>query len=330
MSEKSVHIRRATMNDVDGIEDLFVEVFGKKRPEGSYSWLFYDGPQPGISVVAEENGQIVGHAGTIARRLSDGTQEFFMGTSVDAMTHPDWQKCGINRRLSGRLIEENIKADVGLYGGFSNENSTHTAIKNQERQSLGSVPLLIRPLKIMSRPWRILTASVDPIESQEVVWPEDLDSLCSSSSLDGIGSVRSAAYLKWRYRRPGGVYYLVEHRVEGTLRGIAVIGLRIKGGLKLGFVMEFLSPSQSPEIQRALLKALIGQAKELGCDGLCALSFPGSEMRKTYTRSAFVPTKPGLLREHIDFSLRLLDPKLSKTSLEPKAWHLTWGDTDLV
>jgi len=318
------------MDDLEGIEGLFVEVFGKERPKGSYSWLFHDGLHKGISVVAEAQGEIVGHAGTIARMLNYGEQEVLMGTSVDAMTHPLWQKRGVNKLLSERLIQENLEAGVGLYGGFSNENSSHAAIKHQGRLSFGPVPLLIRPLKIMTRPWRILSSPPDPLESQGIEWPKDLDDFCASLNFRGVGTVRSSAYLRWRYQRPGGAFYLVEQRNQGNLQGIGVLGLRIKGGLKLGFVMEILSNSEEKNARSKVLQALIDQAKELGCDGLCAIAYRGTELRKTYTRSAFIPTWPRLVGEHLEFSVRTLNPALSEEFLSSKAWHLTWGDSDLV
>ena len=80
----------------------------------------------------------------------------------------------------------------------------------------------------------------------------------------------------------------------------------------------------------AVLGLIVGKAKELGCDALCALGYKGTPIRRILTRKAFVPVMPRLVGEHIDFSVRLLDGKLSDEFVSSRNWNLTWGDTDLV
>jgi len=327
---ESIDIRRATIADRDGVEALFQDVFGEARPPETYDWLFYQGAPNGISIVAETEGKIVGHVGTMSRTVLCGAEEVVMATSVDSMTHPGWQKRGINKLLSRRLIEENKAEGAGVFGGFSNENSSHTVVQHQQRQSLGSIPLLVRPLRILTRPWRILGASPEPISSSSVQWPDDLKELCANQSIVGIGTRRSHEYLHWRYQCPGASYHCVELRSGDVLQGLGVLGLRHKGGLKLGFVMEILTHRDFEGGDRKVLKALVKKAKELGCDGLCALGFSDSDQRQTFKGSAFVPIKPGLLGERINFSVRALNEALHPIIMEKKSWYLTWGDTDLV
>ena len=320
----------ANLDDSESIEELFSAVFGGSRANGTYPWLFFDCPRAGISVVAESEGHIVGHAGSVTRALQYGNQELLMGTSVDAMTHPGWQKRGINRLLAQRLIEENCRKGIHVFGGFSNENSTYSALKYQGRSSLGTVPLLVRPLKILTRPWRILSRSTEEFSSQELHWPEDMDTLCSLVSVAGMGSRRDPEYLKWRYRRPGGIYHLVEHRQEGELVGLGVLGLRSARGLKLGFVMEVLCAPSEKGADGRVLALLLQKAKGLGCDAVCALGYKGTSMRRKLTRRAFVPVMPRFVGEHIDFSIRRLTQDLDGQLMDARTWNLTWGDTDLV
>ncbi len=330
MNDPPIDIRPATVADSDRVEALFETVFDRTRPGGSFEWAFFDSPSPGLSVLAEVDGEVVGHAGTISRAIEVDGVEMLLATSIDAMTHPDWRKRGVNRRLSDDLIARNQERGVAVYGGFSNENSTHTVVHNQGRRSLGAIPLLIRPLKLMSRPWRLLFGTPDPLESRAIHWPDDAAALCDELDSAGIGTRRSFAYLQWRYRRPGGAYHLVEYRHGGQLAGLGVLGLRNKGGLGLGFVMEVLSRPGDGDGRDQVVAAICARATELGCDGLCAMAFRDGPARRSYTRRGFLPLSPKLVGEHIEFSVRALDETIATGLFDPARWRLSWGDTDLA
>ena len=146
-----------------------------------------------------------------------------------------------------------------------------------------------------------------------------------------MGVSRDVRYLDWRYRRPGGAYHAVELREGTELRGFGVLGLRVQARLLTAFVMESFVVDDDPTLWKELIRAMGQRARELGCEAICALAFPGMPERKAYTRRGFVPIPDRLSPEHIVFSLRTTGAEQAAIGAwDSGVWRLSWGDTDLV
>ena len=323
-------IREATPEDAGAIASLFQRVFHERRTEEYLRWAFQESPAgPGHVVVAVAEGQVVAQAATITRQMVVAGRLTLCGQSVDAMTDPRWQRQGLNQRLSATLFDLHERDGVDYIYGFSNRNSTHTVLTHQGRVPLEPFPALVRPLRILRRPWRVVVRRDRPLDAGPCTVPDDAGPLWKAERRQiGVSVVRDVPYLRWRYRRPGGVYIPVELREAGRLRGFAILGLRTQMGMRTAFVMEALA---EPGARRQLLGAIVDAASSADCDAVSALSFPGATDRRAFLRAGFVPIPGALNPEDIVLSIRRGGGRAFEAPvLEPSAWRLSWGEHDVL
>jgi hypothetical protein len=161
--------------------------------------------------------------------------------------------------------------------------------------------------------------------------PADAGRLWEAAAHDAdVSVVRDEAYLRWRYRRPSGVYRCVEVRTAGHLTGLGVLGIRTQMGLRTGFVTEAMVAGDDARTWRDLLAALLDAARELDCDACSALGFPGAPERRAYVRAGFVPVPARLNPEDIVLSVRRSDGAREPALVTTSRWRLAWGEHDLL
>jgi hypothetical protein len=321
-------IRLAELGDDAGVEALMTHVFGVNRPPAYRAWMLRDTPAgPGISVVALADGQVVAHAALIHRAMTVCGQTLSCGQSVDAVTHPLWQRRGLNRALSAELdAQMNARAFSVLFG-FSNRNSTRGATTYQGRKELGAFPLLVRPL--VSRHWLRAQSAVAPAPAVEV--PPDLDALWASTVGPRTVSVaRTAAALSWRLAKPRGEYRAIALRRGGALTGFGALGVRRYFGRTVAFVMESVALDQEPRAAREVLDALLQTARERGAVALAALAFPGTSEFSGLCSARFVPIPAWANPEDISFSVRGAPSFAGKEWLNRAHWQLRFGEHDVL
>ena len=279
-----------------------------------------------------QDGVLIGHAGTIRRRVQVGSQSLIAGQSIDAMTHPDHQKKGINQALNQALGELHKEKAVALVYGFSNQYSTPSVIHHQNRIPLSPFPVMVRPLRWLRLPLRLLLRKERGPVSQPLQFPTELDALWDSNrDKHPINMVRDDAYFRWRYARPNGSYQLVEIRSGGTLKGVGVLGFRTQMGLLTAFITDVVVGENDPQIWDQLVAALTEKARNNRCDMISALAFPETNAQAAFHRAGLWSIPEKLNPEDIVFSVRdnrlqPLEPTLSQQS----AWHLCWAEHDLL
>jgi len=326
-------IREARVEDGDAINGLFRDVFQKERSLSTWKWLYHETPGgPGHAVIAIHNDTIIGHAGTIRRRVQVGEHSLIAGQSIDAMTHPQHQKKGINQRLNEALSELHQEKDVALVYGFSNRHSTPGVIQHQNRVPLAPFPVMVRPLRWFRLPLRALQRRERNPAPQPIEFPSGLDQLWQSNrEIHEINMVRDHAYFGWRYARPKGSYRTVQIRQGGVLNGFAVLAFRTQMGLLTGFVTDVVVREDKPEHWDELMNGLMTTAQESDCDMISALAFESTSAHAAFRRAGlrFVPEK--LNPEDIVFSVRDNQSQNRIQPLtKPSTWHLCWGEHDLL
>jgi GNAT superfamily N-acetyltransferase len=329
--------REMTEEDLDAVDALFSRVVGHSRTREYWRWMLIESPEAeGFGFVAvispDDSPEVVGLAVSMTRAFLAGGRRTRCGQSVDAMTRPDWQRKGINRRLNEMLVERNVRESIPYLMGFSNENSTKTVLSYQGRKVVGKFPVLLRPLSIVRALGRWILGPPSPPGARAAEIPDDAGALWDArGERMRMGSVRDLEYLRWRYRRPGGCYVPVELREEGRLEGFGLLGLRVQARLLTAFVMEAFVRGDDLATWKRLVRAMIREARVLGCDAICALAFPGMPERGAYSRAGLLPIPDWLNPEQIVFSLRTTGSEpAAKEAWDPRVWRLSWGDTDLV
>ncbi len=328
---QNLSIRPTELADVGSVDSLFERVFGFCRTPGMWQWLYRDTPAgEGISLLAEKNGAVIGHAGAVLRAFYVDGQEVLCAQSVNAMTDPAYQRQGINKQLFPVLMDQLRERNVSYLCGFSNENSTHGVLQHQGRIALDPFPVLIRPLKVLRRPWRAFTRGGSEIPPQSADIPIEVEALYKTAwGRTQVGSLRDYTYLNWRYRRPGGAYQSVAIWNQGQLSAFALLGLRRQRGFRVGFVMDCVA--NEPAAWKALRQSIKKTAVTLDCDVLCALGFEGSTDRRQFKRGGYIPVPRRVNPEELVFSIRPIhEPAVPAHMLDKSRWILTWSDTDLV
>jgi predicted N-acetyltransferase YhbS len=331
---KNPTLRPAEASDRAGILELFQTVFGKERTADEWDWLFQQGPVgPADLIIAVDGETIIAHAATIRRAAHvEGTASIF-GQSVDAMTHPDWQKRGLNQRLNEALRPIHEAAGIEWVYGFSNEVSTRIVMERQGRRSLGPFPLLARPLRGGIGAIARLGRSPEPPAPHPADIPNDIDALAEDAQRwHAVGVRRDHDHLSWRYRRPGGCYHAVSLREGEELVGFGVLAIRNQGPLRAAFVAEALVGEDTPERWKRLTRALLERARGLRCDVMVALGCEGSRVRGAWTRAGLKGVPEWLQPERVAFSIRPAHAQTPATEsvYDPSRWHLCWGEHDLV
>ena len=324
---KDVEFRTVVPEDAPRINRLFQTVFGKTRTSDLWEWLYMKTPGgPGSAVVGIVDGELIAHGGLVKRPFRMGRKDTFSGQSIDAMTHPTWQRKGLNQALQKHLIPVARENGIQLVYGFSNEHSTPGILRYQDRTALSPFPLLVRPIRVPGV--GDFGAALPPPRAAKI--PEDYAPF-NAPLEHRVGTCRSADYLRWRYQKPGGIYREVLLREGGELKGLGILSIRKQGGVRVAFIGEFLAPREAPKTRKELLALMIAEAKASGCILGAGLAFPGSGDRPSLTGKMFLPVPKRLQMENVVFSVRDLNgARGNGLPYQAESWDLSWGSHDLI
>lgn len=319
-------VRKTTKEDEPNINKLFSKVFQKQRSPELWRWLYHDTPGgTGLGVIALDGHKFIAHAGLVRRPLWLGNQEVSGGQSIDAMTAPEYQRKGLNRKLQVHL-GKGLKAEgMKVVYGFSNEHSTPGILKHQGRVAMGPFPLLAKWISA-----RNLVRGGGPLPApRAAIIPDDYAPFEGPSETK-VSAALTREYLRWRYQKPEGIYREVVLRKAGALEGLGILSIRKQGGVRAAFICEILAPQYDQAIRKQVLKALVREARESGCAVVVGLAYPTALNRSVYSHCRFLPVPQLLQLERVAFSARAETKSDEPLLYHPGAWELTWGLHDLV
>ena len=337
-------------SDEAAVAALWTRAFGAPRGGQTIDWLFRPGPA-GVSPrsVAVVGDRIVAHAGGVAVRARVGSEEVLGAYSVGAMTDPAYQGRGLFFKVGLHLYARLEREGFAFVAGFSNAKSHRLMTGPLKRRPVRPFPWAVRVL----RPFHLLRSLVVPGTADarapqawaagashggvEVasVEPGDprLDAVWKRAAASvKVGCVRDAAFARWRYgTRPDAGYRVLLAVRAGEPCGYLVYRAMRLRGIEAGFLLDFVLPPDAAPAGAALLGAAAELARTTGAALLSAL-LPGSGPARDALRSAgFLRIPERLHPQLIRFSVRGLGRHAGTTLLtDPKAWHLSWADTDVV
>ncbi len=138
-----------TTKEINGINKLFFDVFGKSRSSESFLNEYLNTPF-GYSYHAMliEDGELIGFHSGVPFYYRDGDKEFIAGLGIDTMTavgHRDF----FNVRDLFKACEEAMKIDgCVLRIGFPNDNSYPVLKKGFKYKDIGKLKTYFLPIKI--------------------------------------------------------------------------------------------------------------------------------------------------------------------------------------
>lgn len=332
-------------DDEPAVEALWERTFGRARGGQTVAWLFRPGPagEP-VRVVAEHEGRVAAHAGVVPLRFRIDGECVRGGYSVAAMTDPELQGRGLYVRVGRHLYERMEEAGFAFVAGFSNARSHRLMTGPLGRTAVRPFPWSVRPI-FPGVAVRGGTAS--PVPAERVAGLERgrlrvracaldepaLDALeARAGATVEIGAVRDAAFSSWRFAsRPDAGYAAWCVEGPGGLAGWLVQRLLTLRGLRFAFLVDLLLDPAAPDAGPLLLRTAARHARASGAIGLSALLPGRGPIRRALQRAGFVRVPEALHPQIIRFSVRGLGRFAGSSRLvDPRAWLLSWSDTDVV
>ena len=286
-----------------------------------FRWKHTENPfGPSLAWVAESEGRLAGFRTFLRWQWHvPGRGPVTAVRAVDTATHPDFQGRGIFSRLTLHALEELEREGVGFVFNTPNDKSRPGYLKMGWRL-VARLPVWARPRSVLTAP-KLLGAAV-PADLWSLDRPDGQPALealsdeaaverllASLSAPTGARTLRSPAFLRWRYGFPPLHYRAVcaGHTLED---GVALYRLRRRGRAVETTVCDLLVPGGDDRVARRLLRAVV---RDSGGDYAVRLAGQGP-------RSAWL-TVPG---QGPTFVWRHVTD-----DAPPPRWDLTLGDIEL-
>jgi hypothetical protein len=326
-----LHFREAGPADRDGILRLRSIVFHEEDREKLapefWDWEFTSGPAgPGRAFVAEAGREIVGHFAVIPQRYEAGTP-LSGALGVDAMTHPDFRRARVFRRLVA-FASDRLKHEFQVAIAFQIRQQVLPGMVAGGWRPAATVPVLLRPLSWLglARDFglpvreRTGTRRTRPVPHVRPLTSADLEKLDPLVAVPNPRQPRTAAFVRWRYLSSPGRHYDLRGLFDmGELRAFVISRETVLRGMRTLAIAD--AGATDAATMKQLLGSVCGEAAVRGTSLAAALMSPVHPSYAFLRRSGFFlgPHRFRLLLQTFDDRLR---------DVTARGWSLTWGDTD--
>ncbi len=304
-------------------------------------------PEPYI-LLLKDGTKIIGMLGSIPLRVSVGGRECWVACACDLVIHPEHRGRGLSRQI---FVQHRI--DHPVVFGWLNELSFRSIRPISTARSARLTPL-VKPLDFgpllqlatgnrllshwggllaaaarrLTRPLRRQPALPGVTINQVTSFDQRVDVLWQRAYQDyPVMVVRDQRYLNWRFVcRPDAKYTLLMATRGPDLAGYLVLRLTERGGLRRGYLVDFLVENKSSSLLALLVeKAVESLRKQRVAIVSCLATTPFC--RRTLYRQGFYPWHWG---PHGYFHPHVVQPDPAlQVFRDARQWFLTMGDGDL-
>jgi GNAT superfamily N-acetyltransferase len=353
-SLKEMEIRDGDVRDLEKILSLRRLVFGafeedKLRPD-FWKWEFMEGPDgKGFIYVAEDEGRLAGHFADIPRRFSVNGEVSLGTLSLDLMVHPDYRRRGLFHEM-GRYAAQRVKKEKGLFmTAFPIRKETIAGFLKYGWEVVGELPVLVYPIHFggminrylhfsplsfviggIFRGGYVLLRGRRRTEVSEGITLEEVTQLDekfdrfwkkASTSFPILG-VRDRTFLSWRYlKNPARTYTLYRALDHGEMVGYLILRKVDLLRFNSAVIVDLLALND--QTLRALVRRGIEHSQGQGADLLGCMIPKKHPYHRTLRDSGFLPTQKSFL-------FMVYRHERERVSLDPEAWYVNWGDTDVI
>lgn len=285
-------------------------------------------------------------------RMKLGNSEVLGAQSIDTLTDARYRGQGVFGRLARDVYRRCGEAGISLVYGFPNGSSAPGFFGRLGWTRLDPVPFLIRPIRLSYLASRAGLAAV--AHTKALRWPlargaptslparmelrtpatfgDDVDQLWRQFSTDvGVGVVRDARYLTWRYLHHPVFRYGVRGLYEaGELRGLVIWRVAEKHGGHIGYVMELMVEPSREDVAALLLRTAIGEMAAAGAEVALAWQLEHSPLQAVYRRAGFLPLPVSWRPIELHFGARWLGEPMGYPLGNRASWYLSYTDSDTV
>jgi len=344
----------------EGDEIGIVNLMNLVMPRSAYKmnrwlWEYKNNPYGYLIVVAEHNGNIVGHMGLFLIEIKVGNKIIMGSQACDLCVHPDFRRQGMFLAIGKALMRKASDEGVFLTYGFPNEpayyghikygwfdvfkipnafiyfNTYNALIKKYEK--LRRIENLTKPLsKILDYYFLKCTRtlqrdflSINNIKISKVSYlDENINKFwCNVSKDYDIIVVRNSKYLNWRFfDRPNVDYDVFLAEKAGQIEGYLVSTTSKSERMKSGWIVDVLSTSE--DVFLKLICIAIEHLIKQSVDSIECLMPKNHVWYKTLKKTGFLFLHP--LRKR--FIARINSPQFIQAYKKEKEWYVTYGDSD--
>ncbi len=340
--------------DVEKILALRRVVFGEmerdKLDPRFWQWEFIKNPDgKALIYLVEDQSKIIGHFADIPRRFSVAGEAVLGTLSLDLMVHPDYWRKGVFEAM-GKYGAHRVKQENGLFlFAFPIRPETIHGLKKIGWKEVVKLPVLVYPIKfsgIVNRYLHFLPLSLflgglarilyTPLfilgrkrkgNGIEIEQGDQLDQsfdlfLEKANSLYPIMGIRDRRYMCWRYLgHPTRNYTIYRAMRKREMQGYIILRKVNLLGFNSAVIVDLLALGE--DVLMALVETGIAFSHRIGTDLL------GFMVPETHPYNRLLK-KRGFLRTPKTFRLMIYSHTEDKELLNPKAWYVTWGDTDVI
>lgn len=259
--------------------------------------------------------------------------------SFDTLTVRKFRGRGLFTRLAEMLYGRLAASSIPLVYGIPNGQSFGGFIRKLGWSSLDPLPTMVRPIGLryplvrakIRRP-HIQAAVIEAksrVREVKRCSHEVSELVERSNHREKSGVIRDYDYLRWRLRRPGNSYRLLESRDDaGRLTGLLVANLLAKHGCSVGYIMEHIVDVDHSSHGDQLVTTGIACLKASGADVLLAWALPQNASQGTFRRHGFVNLPAQVSPVELHLGYRLLD--LRTEELDRSRFAFSYLDSDTV
>ena len=265
-----------------------------------------------LHVVRDQNAIVALYA-AVPQRFAVGGHARVAWMVQDVMTHPDCRGRGFLHHLGAVCL-----ADIVMGGGigytFPNELSERS-FRRTGWTELCEVPCRGRSVDAVP-------AAHDRLRIEPLNRPFDdtATGIWTSAGLE-VGVRRDAGYLNWRYAKPKNRYH--RFMVEGD-RGLLVLKLYRRDRGSVLHICELLVGAAHRALIPGMLAFCLEIARREGAEEITAW------LPRSHPYASFFDDQGVVLeRAQRRFVFVVAPRELGRTILDPSAWHLTLGDSDV-
>jgi len=318
-----------------------------------YEWKCYRNPiLPGEMWLAEDGDEVVAIRNFTPKRMKILGNVVIGAQMADSFTHPDYQRRGIFATLSKAVRKSALDKGINfIYNVPTKGTSLPAHIKGLEHMlvpaGVRSLVHVISSKQLLKTKLRFsLLASVfspmidtvsqtifrigvrgttksDVIIYTEPSFPDDIDTLWEQVSKNyDVMLARTKDYLEWRYiTNPDAYSILIARNRDGAILGYMVIKIGFSENTPMGFICDFLTIEDDPNVFKKLLSASLEEFSHGKVGSVSTWAVKGSFYYKILVKLGFLP--------HSDTSLMCYENELgSQIVSHAYKWHFTMGDSD--
>jgi GNAT superfamily N-acetyltransferase len=340
--------------DFAAFEELSVISFGEatNSKKEMYEWLFDKNPynkSGNMMYLLKEGDKVIGCDGLLPNELYVDGKVLLAAHSVKSMTHPDYKRQGIFRKMTENSCERGREDGVDVIIGLANDQS-YPAYQKFGWPTLFEKEVYVKPIlinNILKRRIKIgflanlgnaifasfmknrLNGEMDKEIKFEILdkVPEEVqDCWDKYKSKYKVLLVRDYKYLNYRYNeRPDVDYATLLARLKGEIIGFAILHNAVANGSKMTSAVEFFTDPSNERYIRALANGIAKYCYDNKLEYAVVGTGLFGEYRKVLLKNGFMvtrkPPKNNMMIAHI-LSDRVTLDELSGHD----KWHITQGD----